>query len=326
MPDPFVVSQTGTVTRLAPTGPQVVLDISREISSGGERGLLGLAFSTDGTLGYLDATDRDGDTVILEYAFDGAAFDPASKRLVLRIDQPYSNHNGGQLRVGPDGMLYIGMGDGGSGGDPQRRALNKAELLGKLLRIDPTPSGDAEYTVPEDNPFVSDANARPEIYAIGLRNPWRYSFDLVTTDLWIADVGQGDWEEIDVAWADQGRGAGADFGWSAFEGTHPFNEDQQAPDAIAPIYEYSHDTGCSISGGIRYRGAALANLYGWYVYSDYCSGEVYALEIRDDRTAGRQIVLADSLRGVSEIAQGPDGELFVLESGAGKVHALLPKR
>jgi glucose/arabinose dehydrogenase len=325
MPDPFVVSQGGTITRLAPSGPQVVLDVSREISSGGERGLLGLAFSADGTLGYIDATDKNGDTVIAEYAFDGAAFDPASKRVILQIDQPYSNHNGGQVHIGPDGMLYIGMGDGGSTGDPQRRAMNKQVLLGKLLRIDPEPSGDTPYSIPEDNPFVSDAGARPEIYAIGLRNPWRFSFDRATTDLWIADVGQGKWEEIDVAWADEGRGAGANFGWSAFEGTHRFNDDQQAPDAIGPIHEYSHDRGCSVSGGVRYRGSSIPALYGWYVYSDFCSGELYALEIRDDRTAGREVVLAGSLQGVSEVAQGPDGELYVLELNAGKVLALRPK-
>jgi len=324
----YVVSRDGFIVavRDGAVDPNRLLDISGQIRSGGEQGLLGLTFSADGSHAYIDATNRNGDTEITEYAVgtDGV-FDPASKRLLLTIDQPYPNHNGGQVRVGPDGYLYIGMGDGGSEGDPQRRGLNVGQLLGKMLRIDPTPLGDSPYSIPPDNPYIGVAGARTELWSVGLRNPWRFSFDLATNDLWIADVGQNAWEEVDAAWADQGAGRGANFGWSAFEGTHRYNRDQPGDGTVPPIYEYPHgDRGCSISGGVRYRGSALADLYGWYVYGDYCSGEVTALEIKDDRTVGQVVTLTSSLNGVSEIAQGPDGEMFALNVDAGKVFAIRP--
>ena len=323
----FVVSQSGYIVAIRDgvLDDTRLLDISDAIESGGEQGLLGLAFSLDGSLGYVNYTNGDGNTEIVEYAVgaDGT-FDPASKRLLLEVDQPASNHNGGQVRVGLDGYVYIGMGDGGSADDPDRRALDVGDLLGKMLRIDPTASGGSPYSIPPDNPFVGVDGARPEIWSVGLRNPWRFSFDLATNDLWIADVGQGEWEEIDVAWADEGGGRGANFGWSAFEGTHRFNEDQPEDGVVPPIYEYEHgDAGCSVSGGIRYRGSAVASLAGYYVYGDYCSGEVRALEIRDDRTAGTEVVLA-SLAGISEVAQGPDGELFVLSVDDGTVYTVQP--
>jgi glucose/arabinose dehydrogenase len=323
----YIVSQLGFIVTMRDgvVDDTRVLDISDDIDSGGERGLLGLAFSLDGGRAYVDFTNRDGDTEIVEYAVgpDGV-FDPASARLLLQIDQPHPNHNGGQLRIGLDGYLYIGMGDGGSANDPQRRALNVGDLLGKILRIDPTPSGGSPYTIPPDNPFVGVDGARAELWSVGLRNPWRFSFDRITNDLWIADVGQGQWEEIDVAWADQGTGRGANFGWSAFEGSHRFNEDQPESGAIAPIWEYEHgDAGCSVSGGIRYRGTAIPALYGYYVYSDYCSGQVRALEVRDDRTAGTEVVLG-TLAGISAVTEGPDGELFVLSVVDGTISAILP--
>ena len=200
---------------------------------------------------------------------------------MLTIDQPYGNHNGGNVTIGPDGMLYIGMGDGGSGGDPERRALNVTSMLGKILRIDPTPSAGAPYTVPPDNPFVGVDGARPEIWSVGVRNPWRMSFDPATGDLWFGDVGQGAIEEIDVAWAADGAGRGINFGWSAFEGSSRFNEDQPPDGATPPIYEYEHgEAGCSVSGGAVYRGAAIPALVGWFVYGDYCSGNLYALARR----------------------------------------------
>src|SRR4051812_28136262 len=324
----FIVSREGFIVAMRDgTVDQTrLLDISGDIRSGGEQGLLGLTFSRDGSHAYIDYTNGDGDTEITEYAVgaDGL-FDPTTKRVLLTIDQPFSNHNGGQVRIGPDGYLYIGTGDGGSQGDPQRRGLDVGDLLGKILRIDPTPVGDSPYSVPPDNPYVGVDGARTELWSIGLRNPWRYTFDLATNDLWIADVGQGAWEEIDVAWADQGAGRGANFGWSAFEGTHRYNEDQSGDGTIAPIYEYPHGArGCSVSGGVRYRGTSLPNLYGWYVYGDYCSGEVTALEIKDDRTVGQVVTLTSDLNGVSEIAQGPDGELFALNVDSGKVYAIQP--
>ena len=324
----YIVSQDGFIVALrnGAIDDTRLLDISSDITSGGEQGLLGLAFSRDGAHAYVDYTNRKGDTEITEFAVaaDGV-FDPGSKRVLLTIDQPFPNHNGGQVRIGPDGYLYIGMGDGGDGGDPKRNGLNTSTLLGKLLRIDPTPSGDAPYTIPPDNPFIGAGKSKPEIWSVGLRNPWRFSFDRATDDLWIADVGQDDFEEVDVAWADQGAGRGLNFGWSAFEASHRFNHDQPADGAVPPIHEYKHGpAGCSISGGVRYRGSAIAGLYGWYVYGDYCSGQVRAFRVLEDRTAGEEITLTDSVAGVSEVAQGPDGELYVLSVEQDRVLALQP--
>ena len=322
----YIASQDGFVVamRNGAIDPTALLDIRDEITSGGEQGLLGLTFSADGTHAYVDYTNEEGNTEIAEYAVgtDGV-FDPGSKRLLLTIDQPFPNHNGGQVRIGPDGFLYIGMGDGGGSGDPNRNALNTRVLLGKLLRIDPTPSGDSPYTIPADNPFVGVDGARPEIFSIGLRNPWRYSFDRTTNDLWIADVGQGEWEEIDVAYVTDGGGRGANFGWSAFEGTHRFNNDQPSSGVTPPIHEYEHGSaGCSVSGGVRYRGPAITSLYGWYVYGDYCSGQIRAFPVLQDGAAGNEVVLTSDMSDVAEVAQGPDAELYVLRVESGVIEKL----
>jgi glucose/arabinose dehydrogenase len=319
----YVVEQDGRIVLMSNGQPgAVALDMTDLTSAAGERGLLGLALAPDGTLAYVNYTNNDGDTRIDEYAVSAdGTFDPSTRREVLAFGQPYPNHNGGDLVFGVDGMLYIGTGDGGSGGDPDRRALDLSEWLGKMLRIDPRPSADAAYAVPADNPFVGVDGARPEIWSIGLRNPWRFSFDRSTGDLWIADVGQNQWEEVDVAWASEGGGRGANFGWSAWEGNHRFNDDQSPDGATPPIFEYDHDGDCSISGGVRYRGTAIPALVGWYVFADYCSGQVRALQIADhalvkDLTLGQ----ADSVTAVSE---GPDGELFVV-SGKGRIYAVTP--
>ncbi|MCU1395421.1 MAG: sugar dehydrogenase [Ilumatobacteraceae bacterium] len=324
----YLVSKLGFVVamRNGVIDPTKLLDISADVSTGSEQGLLGLTFSADGSHAYIDDTNVKGNTEITEYAVgaDGV-FDPASKRLILEIDQPYPNHNGGQVRIGPDGFLYIGMGDGGSADDPARNGQRTDVLLGKMLRIDPTPSGDSQYTIPADNPYVGVDKARPEIFSIGLRNPFRYSFDRATNDLWIADVGQDKWEEVDFAPAATGGGKGDNFGWSAYEATHSFNHDQRADPRVDPIHEYAHgDLGCSISGGVRYRGTAIPALYGWYVYGDYCSGQVRAFPVLPDGTAGAEVTLATGLTGISEVAQGPDGELYVLRVDDGKVIAVRP--
>jgi len=312
----YIVERVGRVTPLRDgVAAAAVLDITDLTEGEGERGLLGLTFTADGSLAYVNHTDNSGDTVIAEYsvAADGT-FDESSRRELLTIEQPYANHNGGDVTIGPDGMLYIGMGDGGDGGDPQRHALNVSSLLGKMLRIDPTPSGGAPYTVPADNPFVGVAGARPEIWAVGLRNPWRFSFDSATGDLWIADVGQNVLEEIDVAWAADGGGRGLNFGWSAFEGTQRYNDDQPPDGATPPIHEYEHgDLGCSISGGAVYRGTEIPALVGWYVWGDYCSGQIQGLRV-ENRALAQVLPLTTQSQNTA-IRVGPDGELWAISIG-----------
>jgi glucose/arabinose dehydrogenase len=319
----YVVEQDGRVVIMSGGQPgATALDMTDLTSANGEQGLLGLAIDGDGRLAYVDYTDNSGNTEIDEYAISAdGTFDAATRRPVLAFDHPYPNHNGGELVFGPDHMLYIGTGDGGSAGDPQRRALNVGEWLGKILRIDPHAS-DGPYTVPPDNPFVGIAGARPEIWSVGLRNPWRFSFDRQTGDLWIADVGQNKWEEVDVAWVADGTGRGVNFGWSAWEATHRFNNDQSPDGATPPIYEYAHgDAGCSISGGVRYRGAAIPALVGWYVYGDYCAGQVRALKI-EDRAVTKELVLGQAA-SISAVTEAPDGELLVLSLN-GPIYAVTP--
>lgn len=298
-----------------------LLDLSDQISTGNEQGLLGLAYHPTEPLAYVDYTRADGDTVIAEFAVnDDGSFDASSERVVMTIDQPYANHNGGEVTFGTDGMLYIGLGDGGAGGDPERHALDLGSQLGKILRIDPRASGDQPYTVPADNPFVGVDGARPEIWSYGLRNPWRFSFDPSTDDLWIADVGQNAWEEVNVALAADGGGRGANFGWSAMEGNHPFNADQSADGAQAPLWEYAHgDDGCSVSGGAVYGGNTIPSLRGWYVVTDYCSGKVWAL-----RTDGTVLLLGVVPGNPSAIVTGPEGELYVLAHSDGVAYRIDP--
>lgn len=308
----YVVERTGRVLAVGDDATRgvTVLDLSDATRGEGEQGLLGLTFSQRGDLAYVNHTDLAGDTVIAEYrvGVDGQ-FVETSRRVLLEIDQPYANHNGGSLTIGPDGMLWIGMGDGGAGGDPERRALDLSTLLGKILRIDPTPSGDRPYSIPTDNPFIDTDDARPEIWSIGVRNPWRMSFDRDTGDLWFGDVGEREVEEIDVARAADGTGRGANWGWSAFEGTRRFNEDQPTTGAVAPLYEYDHGAGCSVTGGEVYRGSALPALNGWYVFGDFCTGELSALNADDQ---GIRVIALARLEALSAIRSGPDGELYAL--------------
>jgi glucose/arabinose dehydrogenase len=325
----YVVERWGYVERVVDGAePVQVLDISDLTKGEGERGLLGLTFSLDGRFAYVNHTDVDGNTDIVEYAVaDDGVFDESSRRMLLEIDQPYSNHNGGNVTIGPDGMLYIGMGDGGSGGDPERYSLNLTSLLGKVLRIDPAPADGNEYTIPTDNPFVGVDGARPEIWSVGVRNPWRMSFDPATGDLWIADVGQGALEEVSVGWAADSpdgasAGRGMNFGWSAFEGTARFNDDQPVEGTTPPIHEYEHgDLGCSVSGGAVYRGASVPDLEGWYVFGDFCSGRLFAIFVAD-RTVARSAEIGQ-LDSIAAVREGPDGELYVV-SIAGPVARIVP--
>jgi len=257
------------------------LDLSGIVSCCGERGLLGLAFHPDyagNGLFYVSYTDGSGDSVVARYevsAGDGDVADDTTGTTLFTVPQPYSNHNGGQLAFGPDGFLYVGLGDGGSSGDPGDRAQDLGELLGKLLRIDP--EGGAPYAVPADNPFVGVAGAEDEVWASGLRNPWRFSFDRATGDLFVADVGQGSWEEINLQRA--GSPGGENYGWRLMEGSHCYDPPSGCDPGglVYPILEYGHGDGnCSVTGGFRYRGALAPRLDGMYVYTDYCSGRFWA--------------------------------------------------
>jgi glucose/arabinose dehydrogenase len=287
-----------------------VLDISNQISTGGEQGLLGLTFSPDGRKLYVNFTNTSGDTVVREYAFTtGRATSP---RNILEIDQPEANHNGGNLAFGPDGYLYIGMGDGGGGGDAhgaQGNGQNLETLLGKMLRIRPTPSGSPAYTSPSSNPFVG-RTGRDEIWAYGLRNPWRWSFDRSTKDLWIADVGQQQWEEVNFA--SYGGDGGDNYGWRRMEGTHSFAGGTPPANHHAPIYEYSHDGGnCSVTGGYVYRGSRIPNLVGAYVFGDYCAGRLRAFKRAGGSAAGHRF-LGPQVGQLSSFGQDVNGELYVL--------------
>jgi glucose/arabinose dehydrogenase len=330
-PDLYIAQRDGRVrlvkvTEPAPggTGPiryqlqnTPVLDLRGEVLVGEEQGLLGLAFSTDGRTMYVDFTARpDGQTVVLEYHLgDRATVDLGSRRELLEVDQPAANHNGGQLVVGPDGYLYIGLGDGGGGGDPDQRAQDRDDLLGKILRIDPeAPRGERAYGIPAGNPFADGEDGAPEVWAYGLRNPWRFTFDEGTGDLWIADVGQDAWEEIDWLPATGGfdAGRGANLGWDRMEGTHPV-DGENPPGATLPIFEYSHDEGCSIIGGYVYRGDAIEELRGTYLFADYCAPGLRGIQV-DDGTVIDDRTWALGADALFSFGQDRDGEVFLLRS------------
>lgn len=323
----FVVEQGGRIVRVAPNGEEeTFLDISAEVIAGGEQGLLSVAFAPDFQSSgrfYVDYTDTDGHTRVVEYrATDRGEVDADAGRELLRIEQPFANHNGGLVLFGPDGLLYIGTGDGGSAGDPRRNALDLSTLLGKLLRIDPRPSDDRPYRIPDDNPFVGRDGARGEIYAYGLRNPWRYSFDRDTAALSIADVGQDSLEEVNLV--DRRTGAGASFGWSAFEGTERFNEDQTAPDAIPPVLTYpTADGNCSVTGGYVVRDERLRSLYGRYLYGDFCRGELRSFVAEPGRRGADDRRLGPTIESLSSFGTDNAGRIYAT-SLAGPVYRLEP--
>jgi len=323
----FLTLQDGKI--MIWNGTQVLatpfLDIDPIVnSSGSEQGLLGLAFHPDyNTNGYfyVNYTDNTGgDTVIARYSVSAGnpnVADPASALKLVEIDQPFSNHNGGQLQFGPDGYLYIGMGDGGSGGDPFNNGQNPMALLGKMLRIDVDGGGNppdcgggaANYTIPADNPFVDGPGGTcDEIWHMGLRNPWRFTFDRLTGDLFIGDVGQDSWEEVDRQPA--ASAGGENWGWRCYEGKHPYNTQGCGPlnSYDRPILEYSHAVGCSITGGYVYRGPAMPGLgQGMYVYADYCSGRVWGA--RPVGIGWRTVLLADTPYNITTFGETEAGEL-----------------
>ncbi len=326
-----------------------LVDISDETTTEGERGLLGITFSPDGNKLYISFTDERGDSRLDEFTMGPGIsdIDLGSRRTLLKVNQPFQNHNGGYVTFGPDAMLYLGLGDGGSSGDPDERSQDLTELLGKILRIDPRPQGSAPYSIPADNPFVDATkfpNSRPEIWAYGLRNPWRFSFDrakdsrqnnlmaLVPSmlrvrnqkcpscsvsspngDLWVADVGQDAIEEVN--WVKSGEIAGTNFGWDFLEGTRRF--EGSAPGGLTgPVYEYGRSAGRSITGGFVYRGTKIAGLQGRYLFGDLITARIWALEPDQNQKIQRH----DLGVGVDEgtlVSFGEDlaGDLYVVSIG-----------
>lgn len=329
----FVVQRRGQVRVVSPDGTlrsSPFVDLSGRILAGGEQGLLGLAFhpgfAGNGRL-FVDYTRAgDGATVISELTASGdrSSASPASERILLTIPQPYSNHNGGQLAFGPDGYLYIGMGDGGSSGDPQGNGQNRQALLGKILRInvDGTPASGKAYGIPNSNPYAAGGVSRgaglPEIWAYGLRNPWRFSFDRGTGDLYIGDVGQNAWEEIDRQPA--GSRGGENYGWSAFEGTHCYSA-CSGVSYVPPIVEYSHSLGCSVTGGYVYRGTAQPALKGYYLFSDYCSGTLWTVPAGSGSKTIKTV--ASTGLNVTSFGESEAGEIYLVDLGGGGLYRVV---
>jgi glucose/arabinose dehydrogenase len=328
----FIVEKGGAI-RVVKDGallPTPFLDLTGRVSTGGEQGLFGLAFDpayADNGRFVVHYTDVGGNTVVSLFrvsADDADRADPASETIVLTAEQPFSNHNGGQILFGPDGMLYIGLGDGGSSGDPGGRGQALTDLLGSILRVDVrTGTG---YTIPPDNPFLGRADAKPEIWSFGLRNPWRFTFDPATGDLYIADVGQNAWEEVDVVPAAAGAGRGANFGWNVTEGRHCFAQANcDLTQFTLPVLEYGHGEGCSITGGYVYRGAAIPALQGHYFYADYCQGWVRSFRLQDGQAVEPQQWPTLAPGGaITSFGQDAAGELYVL-SAEGRVSRIVPQ-
>jgi glucose/arabinose dehydrogenase len=323
----FIVLQEGRIlihdgARVLPTP---FLDLGSKVSSCaggcGERGLLGLAFHPDYAANgrfFVHYTNRAGHTQVVRYqvSADPNVANARSGRTILRVPQPFANHNGGQLQFGPDGYLYIGLGDGGSAGDPGNRAQNRRNLLGKILRLNV--NGRARYTIPPDNPFVGDRGVRREVWALGLRNPWRFSFDRLTGDLYIADVGQNIWEEVNFQPA--GSLGGENYGWRLMEGNHCFNPAANCDDGslTPPVAEYDHTLGCSVTGGYVYRGSAVPNLAGSYLYGDFCTGVIWGARF-DPLNGWTTTVLDDTAFLISTFGEDQAGELYVADYGAGSI-------
>lgn len=324
----FIVEQAGLV-RIARDGKLLdrpFLDLTKRVKTGTERGLLSLAFhpryAENGFL-FVNYTDRSGDTRIERYRVtaDPDVADPSSAKLILAVDQPYSNHNGGHVLFGPDGMFYVGMGDGGSANDPHDHGQNTATLLGDLLRID-VDRGDP-FAIPPDNPLVGRRGARPEIWAYGLRNPWRLTFDAPAGLLYIADVGQDRWEEVNVAPAGS---AGLNYGWNILEGRHDFRvRGRSKADLVAPAVEYPHRDGCSVTGGYVYRGRNIPAVVGHYFFSDYCTGWIRSFRYQEGKATDLRQWTGLTPSEVTSFGVDGAGELYVL-SGRGEVHRLASAR
>ncbi|MDH4366777.1 MAG: PQQ-dependent sugar dehydrogenase [Dehalococcoidia bacterium] len=320
----FITEQRGVIYAFSANNSQqadIFLDITDRVNRGGdEEGLLGLAFDPDYQGNgyfyvYYSAADPRR-SVLSRFSLDEEntnIADPQSEVVIMEVAQPYSNHNGGQLAFGPDGYIYIGLGDGGSGGDPLGNGQNLSTLLGSILRIDVSGlSAPGDYEIPADNPFVGIEGARPEIWAYGLRNPWRFSFDSETGLLWAGDVGQNLWEEIDII------SKGANYGWNIMEGFHCYSPstDCNQSGLTLPVVEYGRSQGCSVTGGYVYRGAQIASLQGHYIYGDYCSGNIWALAY-DGSAVTENKLLVDSSLSITSFGVDVTGNLYILDRQGG---------
>jgi glucose/arabinose dehydrogenase len=321
----FVTEQRGIIYAFSASNPQqadIFLDITDRVNRGGnEEGLLGLAFGPDyqenGYFYVYYSADDPRRSVLSRFSLDRENMDvadPESEVIIMEIEQPYSNHNAGQLAFGPDTYLYIGTGDGGSAGDPEGNGQNLGTVLGSILRIDVSEvSGPGDYEIPADNPFVDTPGARGEIWAFGLRNPWRFSFDSETGLLWAGDVGQSSWEEIDIITK------GANYGWNIMEGLHCYSPASGCDQSglTLPIAEYDHSRGrCSITGGYVYRGDQTPSLQGYYIYGDYCSGEIWALAY-DGNVVTENTLLAKSGLSITSFGEDLAGNLYILDRAGG---------
>lgn len=327
----IVNEQEGRAVAFDPVSGEtaMTLDISDRVASGGERGLLGLVLHPDwpsDDRAFVHYSGSDGGTVLSEFRGsqpDGEAptLDPRLEIVLLTLAQPFGNHNGGQLAFGPDGQLWMALGDGGSGGDPLVSGQDPTTLLGSILRLDVSTRG--AYAIPDDNPFADGNGGAPEVYLFGLRNPWRFSFDRATGELWIADVGQGAYEEVNRL--DPGD-AGANLGWNTMEGAHCFQvADCSADGLVLPVAEYGRDEGCSVTGGHVYRGPAIDGLRGWYLMADYCSGRL--LGVRSDTDASSvatPVLVLETGARVSAIGTDDRGELYLADLEAGRISRIVP--
>ena len=328
--DLYVGQKSGVIHRIergfsARTGAEnlslassAVLDISDQVATGNEQGLLGFTFSSDGRRLFVSSTDLDGASVLTEYLMGSTRADVGSARVLMRVPQPFPNHNGGDLHFGPDGFLYWSLGDGGGAGDPLGTGQDAGDLLGSILRIDLEATETAEYTPAPGNPFIGAAGA-DEVWTYGLRNPWRFSFDPDTGDLWIADVGQDLAEEITLLPSGAGHGRGANLGWNTFEGNQLYEGGEPAAsDTIAPTVEYAHDgIRCSVTGGYVVRDEALPALNGIYLASDACSGEIFGIQAGDQvRFEVMDVVTDDEspLAAVWSFGRDDGGQVYVIEA------------
>lgn len=320
----LVNEQAGQVIGVHPERGErtTALDIRDRVLGEGERGLLGLVLHPDWPedgRAFVHYSDRDGNTVVSEFngGQEGDAapiLDPASEVMLLNVEQPFANHNGGQLAFGPDGFLWFGLGDGGSGGDPLGNGQDPSTLLGSILRLDVAEAGG--YAIPDDNPFADGSDGAPEVYLTGLRNPWRFSFDPETDALWIADVGQNAYEEINRI--DPEADAGANLGWNIMEASHCFADAPCSSDGLVlPVAEYGRDQGCSVTGGHVYRGSAVEGLAGWYLFSDYCEGHLFGVHSETDGSDLAPRILGETGGSISSFGTDEAGDLYVTDIGGG---------